>query len=141
MFNLLGKSIEHMCSSFEKCFDKIEASYNNSYIECDDNVNIQIGNKKINGKSIQINNDTIIIDGKKISNTSNVPEIVINGNVKNVDGTKITVIGNCTGNIDGTTITIKGDVTGDIDGTTITVEGNCTGNIDGTNVNIKRGSK
>ena len=51
MFNLLGKSIEHMCSSFEKCFDKaekyfdkIEASYNNSYIECDNNVNIQIGN-------------------------------------------------------------------------------------------------
>lgn len=89
MFNLLGKSIEHMCSSFEKCFDKaekyfdkIETSYNNSYIECDNNVNIQIGNKKINGKSIQINNDTIIIDGKKISNTSNVPEIVINGNVK-----------------------------------------------------------
>ena len=42
-----------MCSSFEKCFDKaekyfdkIETSYNNSYIECDNNVNIQIGNKK-----------------------------------------------------------------------------------------------
>lgn len=141
MFNLLGKSIEHMCSSFEKYFDKIETSYNNSYIKCDDNVNIQIGNKKINGKSIQINNDTIIIDGKKISNTSNVPEIVINGNVKNIDGTKITVNGNVEGNVDGINITIKGDVAGNIDGTTITVEGNCEGDIDGIRVNIKRGNK
>ena len=48
--------------------------------------------------------------------------IVINGNVKKVDGTNITVNGDVLGDIDGTTVTVSGSVSGDVDGTCVTIK-------------------
>ena len=80
-------------------------------------------------RSVVIKNGKIYLDGKLYK-----PEdakgkeyvfdgpLVINGNVKNVDGTNITINGDVSGNVDGIDITIEGNVGGDVDGTNVIVK-------------------
>ena len=94
-------------------------------------------------KSISVVNGKIYLDGKlydprkkkkddlySLSSTRDEEEkeycfngtIIINGNVKKVDGTNITVNGDVLGDIDGTTVTVSGSVSGDVDGTCVTIK-------------------
>ena len=85
-------------------------------------------------KSISVVSGKIFVDGKlykpngvgKDEDYHFSGPLIINGNVKTVDGTNITV---------------NGDVVGDVDGTNITVFGNVSGDVDGTNVTIKKEAK
>ena len=89
-------------------------------------------------KSVVMRGNKIYIDGKlyepeELKNKQFCGQIIINGNVKQVDCTTLTVNGHVCGNVDGTNITITGDVGGDIDGTNVTVKGSVRGDIDATN--------
>lgn len=157
MFRLIGNTIDKMMSSFEKCFDKFDKLdkctdkfENNTFtsycsksfrISNKGNNNIQIGNMTYNGKNIRGVNNKIIIDDNIVIDSSNVLEIIINGNVDGIDATSVIVNGNVNGDIDCTSIKVAGNVKGDIDGTNITIEGDYEGSIDGLNVTINNKGK
>lgn len=150
MFRLIGNTIDKMMSSFDKCLDKFDKCTdkfeNNTFaksfrISNKGNNNIQIGNMTYNGKNIRGVNGKLIIDYNTVIDLSNVPEIIINGDVDGIDATSVTVNGNVNGDIDCTSIKVAGNVKGDIDGTNVTIEGNYEGNIDGLNVTINNKGK
>lgn len=158
MFRLIGNTIEKMMSSFDKCLDKLDKctdKFENNFaggtftncnfksfrISNKGNNNIQIGNMTYNGKNIRGVNNKIIIDDNIVLDSSEIPEIIINGDVDGIDATSVTVNGNVNGDIDCTSIKVAGNVKGDIDGTNVTIEGNYEGNIDGLNVTINNKGK
>ena len=95
-----------------------------------------------NYSSISINNGKIYLDGKlyepkkkkenlysldddvyePVGDYNFTGQLVINGNVGNVDATNVTINGDVRGDVDGTSVTVGGSVHGDVDGVSVTIK-------------------
>ena len=89
---------------------------------------------QINGKSINIINNKIYINGEEyVPKQKNITEVEFEGNVGNIDADcSFSVKGNVNGTIDaGGSVNVIGDVEGDIDaGGSVNISGSHQGGID-----------
>jgi hypothetical protein len=105
------------------------------YIGNNNKINVETLTIEGDHNSICIKNDDLYVDGKPVDSKYKVVKVIVNGNVKNVDGTSIEINGDVSNNVDGSIITVRGNVGGSIDGTNVTVAGSVNGDIDATFVN------
>lgn len=132
MFKYLKKLVKNDCNS---------NNFNGAII--DENSSIIVNGKRYTGKTINISNGKVIIDGNDVDDTeepivniiiyansaskieqvtSTAGEIIIHGNASNIDTTSgdITINGNVEGNIS----TVSGDIRADvIEGNISTISG------------------
>ena len=103
------------------------------------NNSVVINGQKFEGSNITINNNEIIVDGKRVSDLSTIQskeiKIEINGNINNLECASATIYGNVK-NVDASSVSITGNVEGDVDGSSINIGGSVAGDVDGVTVNI-----
>jgi len=94
-----------------------------------------------NYRSISIDNGKIYLDGKlyepkkkkenlysldddyePAGNYHFTGQLIINGNVGDVDATNVTIHGDVRGDVDGTNVTIEGSVHGDVDAVSVSIK-------------------